>query len=274
MDLEALGLNADELNIDQNDPNGNPLNGFLGIFKAKNNSQDQDAETDSDPEMNSSRKSVKVDKKPKNNKKKFLDTYDIEKPSDILDATYEDILNLEGFAERSAQKLYDSIQNAIKEQPINKIIYASAIPLVGKSAAKDICEHFSIEEIALIFSVSEKKAIELLLEVKDVGEATAKSLIANKEIIRELHKRIEKSISIKSNKPKTTNQLTFCITGQREPFKTIIESAGHKVSSSVSKKTSALINANNETSSKATKAKDLGIPVITTEKELRKFLDK
>ena len=206
--------------------------------------------------------------------KKFLDTYDIEKPSDILDATYEDILNLEGFAERSAQKLYDSIQNAIKEQPINKIIYASAIPLVGKSAAKDICEHFSIEEIALIFSVSEKKAIELLLEVKDVGEATAKSLIANKEIIRELHKRIEKSISIKSNKPKTTNQLTFCITGQREPFKTIIEQAGHKVSSSVSKKTSALINANNETSSKATKAKDLGIPVIKTEKELRKFLDK
>ena len=206
--------------------------------------------------------------------KKFLDTYDIEKPSDILDATYEDILNLEGFAERSAQKLYDSIQNAIKEQPINKIIYASAIPLVGKSAAKDICEHFSIEEIALIFSVSEKKAIELLLEVKDVGEATAKSLIANKEIIRELHKRIEKSIDIKSNKSKTTNQLTFCITGQREPFKTIIESAGHKVSSSVSKKTSALINANNETSSKATKAKDLGIPVITTEKELRKFLDK
>lgn len=205
--------------------------------------------------------------------RKFLDTYDIEKPSDILNATYEDILDLEGFAEKSAKKLYDSIQNAIKEQPINKIIYASAIPLIGKSAAKDICEHFSREEIALIFSVSEERAIELLLEVKDIGETTAKSLIANKEIVRDLHKHIAKSTDIKYNKPKVSNQLTFCITGQREPFKTIIESAGHKVSSSVSKKTSALINANNETSSKATKAKDLGIPVITTEEELRKFLE-
>lgn len=204
--------------------------------------------------------------------KKFLDTYDIEKPSDILNATYEDILDLEGFAEKSAKKLYDSIQNAIKEQPINKILYASAIPLIGKSAAKDICEHFSIEEIALIFSISKKKAIELLLEVKDIGETTAKSLIANKEIVRELYKHITKSTDIKYNKSKINNQLTFCITGQREPFKTIIESAGHKVSSSISKKTSALINANNETSSKATKAKDLGIPVIITEEELRKFL--
>ena len=205
--------------------------------------------------------------------KKFLDTYDIEKPSDILNATYEDILDLEGFAEKSAKKLYDSIQNAIKEQPINKIIYASAIPLIGKSAAKDICEHFSREEIALIFSISEERAIELLLEVKDIGETTAKSLIANKEIVRDLHKHIAKSTDIKCNKPKVSNQFVFCITGQRERFKTIIESAGHKISSSISKKTSALINANNETSSKATKAKDLGIPVITTEEELRKFLE-
>lgn len=205
--------------------------------------------------------------------RKFLDTYDIEKPSDILNATYEDILDLEGFAEKSAKKLYDSIQNAIKEQPINKIIYASAIPLIGKSAAKDICEYFSIEEIALIFSISEEKAIELLLEVKDIGETTAKSLIANKEIVRELYKHITKSTDIKYNKSKINNQLTFCITGQREPFKTIIELAGHKVSSSVSKKTSALINANNEKSSKAIKAKNLGIPIIKTEEELRKFLE-
>lgn len=205
--------------------------------------------------------------------KKFLDTYDIEKPSDILNATLEDILNLEGFAEKSAKKLYDSIQNAIKEQPINKIIYASAIPLIGKSAAKDICEHFSIEELALIFSASEARAIELLLEVKDIGETTARSLIANKEIVRDLYKHIIKSINIKNNKPKANNRLVFCITGQREPFKSIIENAGHKINSSVSKKTSALINANDETLSKAIKAEELGIAIIKTVEELEKFLE-
>ena len=204
--------------------------------------------------------------------KKFLDKFDISKPSDILMATKEDILDLDGFADRSAQKLYDAIQKAVKEQSINKVMYASAIPLIGKSASKDICEHYSIEELTAIYNSSDEEAIKSLLKVKDIGETTAKSLIANKEIIKDLYEYIANVTDIKSNKSQVTNQFTFCITGQREPFKTIIEEAGHKVSSSVSKKTSALINVNNEQSSKATKAQDLGIAIITTEEELKKFI--
>ena len=83
---------------------------------------------------------------------------------------------------------------------------------------------------------------------------------------------IAKSIDIKTNKSKVENRLIICITGQREPFKTIIEEEGHKVSSSVSKKTDALVNANNEKSSKAIKAQELGIPILKTEEELRNFL--
>ena len=45
----------------------------------------------------------------------------------------------------------------------------------------------------------------------------------------------------KEDKKEVKNQKTFCITGQREPFKTIIEEAGHKVTGSVSKKTDALV---------------------------------
>lgn len=204
--------------------------------------------------------------------KKLLDTFDIEKPSDILNATKEDFLELEGFAERSAQKIYDSIQKAIKEQPINRILYSSAIPLIGKSASKDICEHFSAAELISIFDMDEDKAVKKLLEVKDIGETMAKSLIDNKEAFREMHKHIAKSIDIKTNKSKVENRLIICITGQREPFKTIIEEEGHKVSSSVSKKTDALVNANNEKSSKAIKAQELGIPILKTEEELRNFL--
>ena len=75
MNLESLGINPDDLDIDSNDPNGNPLGGIFGIFKAKDSSQEPEAESASEAEMNSSRKSVKVDKKPKNNKKKFLDFF-------------------------------------------------------------------------------------------------------------------------------------------------------------------------------------------------------
>lgn len=208
--------------------------------------------------------------------KKFIDTFDIEKPSDILSATKEDILELEGFADKSAQKLYDSIQKAIKEQPINKVMYASAIPLIGRSASKDICEKYSMNELPLNISpahyVGREDAINMLTAIDNIGKNMAEAFIDNKQVFIDLLKATEKVKDIKVNKLKTANQLTFCITGQREPFKTIIENAGHKVSGSVSKKTSALINANGETSSKATKAKELEIPIIKTEEELKDFL--
>lgn len=206
--------------------------------------------------------------------KKFLDTYDMYTPCAILTATKEHILELDGFAEKSAQKLYDAIQKAIKEQPINKVMYASAVPLIGKSASKDICEHYSIEELTVIYKSSDEEAIKSLLKVKDIGETTAKSLIANKATVKELYDSIAKVTDIKSNKPQVSNQFVFCITGQREPFKTIIEENGHKVSSSVSKKTTALVNANNEQSSKAIKAMELNLPIITTVEELNSFIQK
>ena len=205
--------------------------------------------------------------------KKFIDTFDIESPTEILNATKIDILDLEGFAEKSAQKLYDAIQKAIKEQPINKVLYASAIPLIGKSASKDICEHFNIQDLSIMINTYNKEDfVKKMCEVKDIGTTMAESFFNNKELFTYLASKIKVLKDIKTNRPKVANQLTFCITGQREPFKTMIENAGHKVSGSVSKKTSALINANDETSSKATKAKDLGIPIIKTKEELNKFL--
>lgn len=205
--------------------------------------------------------------------KKILDHYDVEEPHHILGLQREHLLCLEGFAEKSAEKLVNAVKKAIKEQPVNKVLYAAAIPLIGRSASKDICEHFSTQELTeMMNSYSKNEFINKLCDVKDIGTTMAESFYDNKELFICLLRQISNVIDIKSNKPKVNNQLIFCITGQREPFKTIVEEVGHKVSSSVSKKTTALINANNETSSKATKAKDLGIPIIKTEQELRDFL--
>ena len=73
----------------------------------------------------------------------------------------------------------------------------------------------------------------------------------------------------KSNK----EQLSFCITGQREPFKSIIEEAGHKVTGSVSKKTVALIDASRDLSTtKAIKAIELNIPIVNSVEKLKELL--
>jgi NAD-dependent DNA ligase len=79
-------------------------------------------------------------------------------------------------------------------------------------------------------------------------------------------------VAVKDNNS-DKEQLSFCITGQREPFKTMIETAGHKVSSSVSKKTKALIDSSGDlTTSKAKKALELGVPIIKTVEELEELL--
>lgn len=205
--------------------------------------------------------------------KKLLDYYDIEEAHHILGLQKEHLLELEGFADKSAEKLANAVEEAVKEQPVNKVLYASAIPLIGRSASKDICEHFSIQELMSLINLDNKKEfIKELCKVKDIGVTMAESFYDNKSLFTCLLKCIYRVNDIKSNKAKPVKQLIFCITGQREPFKTIIEETGHKISSSVSKKTDALINANDETSSKSTKAKHLGIPIIKTEQELRDFL--
>ena len=205
---------------------------------------------------------------------KILDTYEVNSHEEILSITKEQILALEGFAEKSAQSLYDSIQKAIKKQPVDKILYASAIPLIGKSTAKDICKVYTIEELSNILAKPDTEAIKDLCKIKGIGKETAKSFVKYKDKFRLMFVAIEEvtNVAVKNNNP-DKELYSICITGQREPFKTIIELAGHKVTSSVSKKTKALIAADGDlTTSKAVKAIELKIPIIKTVEELEELL--
>lgn len=205
---------------------------------------------------------------------KILDTYEVNSHEEILSITKEHLLALDGFAEKSAQSLYDAIQKAIKKQPIDKVLYASAIPLIGKSTAKDICKVYTIEELSNILAKSDTDAVKDLCKIKGIGKETANSLVKHKDKFRLMFVAINEvtDIAVKDNNP-NKEQYSICITGQREPFKTIIESAGHKVTSSVSKKTKALIAADGDlTASKAVKAIELKIPIIKTVEELEELL--
>ena len=205
---------------------------------------------------------------------KILDTYEVNSHEEILSITKEHLLALDGFAEKSAQSLYDAMQKAIKKQPIDKVLYASAIPLIGKSTAKDICKVYTIKELSNILAKSDTDAVKDLCKIKGIGKETANSLVKHKDKFRLMFVAINEvtDIAVKDNNP-NKEQYSICITGQREPFKTIIESAGHKVTSSVSKKTKALIAADGDlTTSKAVKAIELKIPIIKTVEELEELL--
>ena len=75
MNLEALGINTDDLeNLVENE-DGSPDKNFFGIFKTNLSNNHEETNTNEQHENSSNGKTVKVQKKQKNNKKKFLDTY-------------------------------------------------------------------------------------------------------------------------------------------------------------------------------------------------------
>ena len=205
---------------------------------------------------------------------KIMDTYEVVTPTNILNLRKNHLLNLEGFADKSATNIENSILKAIKTQPINKVLYASAIPLVGKDASNRICKVYTIDELSNILAKPNDEAIKDLCKVKGIGKETAQSLVENKEQFRLMFVAIDEvtDVAVKNN-DSDKEQYSFCITGQREPFKSMIESAGHKLTGSVSKKTKALVDSSGDlTTSKAKKALELGIPIIKTAEELEKLL--
>lgn len=204
---------------------------------------------------------------------KILDTFEVESPYDVLFMDKEEILMLEGFADKSADNLEKALLKARKSQPLNRIMYSAAIPLVGRDASKRICEAYSMQELCEIFDKENKEeAINDLCKIKNIGKEIATSLVKNRFMFITLVAAIDDVQDIKKEKT-NKEQLSFCITGQREPFKSMIESAGHKVTGSVSKKTKALIDSSGDlTTTKALKALELNIPIVTTVEQLEELL--
>ena len=151
MNLESLGINPDDLDIDSNDPNGNPLGGIFGIFKAKDSSQEPEAESASEAEMNSSRKSVKVDKKPKNNKKKFLDSFGTNLTNKAKNNELDDVIGREVEIERIIQILNRRNKNnpcLIGEPGVGKTAIAQGLAI--KIARQQVPAKLLNKEVYLI----------------------------------------------------------------------------------------------------------------------------
>lgn len=182
----------------------------------------------------------------------------------IFDLRKEDIEGLEGFGEKSAENIIQSIQSA-RKVPFSSFIYSLGIRHVGEQTAKDITKRFShIDELCTA-------DMETLESIDGVGTKVASSVFdffRSKVQMTEVARLLER-VSIEYPTQNTSTILVgkiFVITGtlpsmSRDEAKALIESHGGKVSSSVSKKTNYVL-AGESAGSKLTDAENLGVEVI------------
>lgn len=188
----------------------------------------------------------------------------------LLKYRKNELVGLERMGEKSVQNLLDAIE-ASKVNPLNRLIYALGIRMIGQRASQILADAFGD-----IGKLSEAD-FDMLISIPEIGEKMAESIIAffrqeqNRKLIQELK---DYGVNTRSAKKEAKENehfsgKTFVLTGALENYtrdqaKEIIESFGGKVSSSVSKKTDYVL-AGEDAGSKLAKAKELGIAVIDEE---------
>lgn len=209
---------------------------------------------------------------------KFIGKGFIHEPADIfrLEHYREEMVELEGFGEKSYENLMENVEKA-RNTTLAKVIYSLGIPNIGLAGAKLICRHFDNQVDDML-----KAEPEELAAIDGVGDVIAGSFVnyfqdeTKRErflnLLSELHMMQEQE---RDEEQQTLKGKVFVITGSlnhfsnRKELQELIESKGGKVTGSVTGKTDYLIN--NDTtsgSSKNKKAKDLGVPVISEEEFL------
>ena len=198
--------------------------------------------------------------------------------ADLYALKKEDLLGLERFAERKAQKLLDAIA-ASKQQPLARLLVGLGIRHVGEVAARALAERFGSLDALLAAAAEGPQAFQ---EIEGVGPVIAESICdwANRESTRRLVEKLKRAGVDPRQQPRTTTGgvlagRTFVITGTlsqpREAIAAWIEAHGGKVTDSVSRQTSYLIVGDAPSASKLTKAQQLGVPIIS-EAQLRQMV--
>jgi len=205
----------------------------------------------------------------------LMDAALIHDAADLFIIKKEDLLNLERFAERSAENTINAIKGK-KEVSLNKFIYSLGIDHVGEETAFTLAKKFKkLDNI-------KKASLEELKSVSDIGPIVAESIYNwfqrkyNQALIKKFRaagvRVLEEKTFAKSEK---LAGKTFVLTGTleslgRDEAKEMIRELGGDVSGSVSKSTDYVV-AGSEPGSKLDKATKLGLKIIS-EKEFLKIL--
>ncbi len=195
-------------------------------------------------------------------------------PADLFKLTAAQLLELEGYAEKSSENTISAL-NAARTPDLHRLIFGLGIRHVGEQTAKALARHFG--SLDPLFEATE----EALQEVADIGPEVARSLV---EWFQSKDNRLELHQLLKEVSPKAPARgagqgrlagKTVVLTGtfptlSRSEATQLVEAHGGKVSSSVSKKTH-LVVAGEDAGSKLSKARELDVEVID-EEELKRRL--
>lgn len=201
----------------------------------------------------------------------LMDAALIHDAADLFTLKKDDLLNLERFAEKSAENTIGAIKSK-REVPLNKFIYSLGIDHVGEETAFTLAKRFKT------FDKFSQAAPEELENIEDIGPVVSESIIKwfgrayNKKLLEKFKKAELRIIAEKTGSQKLAGKI-FVLTGTleslgRDEAKEKIRDHGGDISSSVSKGTDYVVTGS-EPGSKYERSKKLGIKIIS-EKE---FLD-
>ena len=207
--------------------------------------------------------------------------------ADIFDLKVGDLEPLERFAERSSEKLIESIEKS-KKISLDKFLYALGIRFVGEETGLLVASNLhaitdlevkNLQDVTKVFS---KVSVEKWRDIKGIGEKSAESLVqwfADHENLKLLEKMHEFGVEIVTEDRTVLggdklHGLVFVLTGElsgftRDEAKDMIRKEGGSVSSSVSKKTDYVLAGENA-GSKYDKAMQLGVKILS-EEEFKKL---
>ena len=207
---------------------------------------------------------------------KLIEKEYIYSPQDIYKLTYEELLTIDLIKDKSANNLLNAIEES-KDVTLSKFINALGIRFVGKESSDILAQSFkNIDEL-------KKATYDDLSAIDGIGEKMAKSIIdffANSKNIQMIDEMVSLGVKIK-NKYSNADLLrlkgqSFVITGtldtmSRDYAQAKLKELGAKTPSSVSKNTDYVVVGENP-GSKATKARELGIKILS-EKELLEIIN-
>jgi DNA ligase (NAD+) len=194
----------------------------------------------------------------------------IANPADLYNLTFDQLIDLDRFADKSANNLLKGLEVA-KNQPFEKVLFAVGIRFVGETVAKKLAKEFGS------LSALRAASFDQLVATDEIGEKIAKSIHAffqeerNVKLLEDLEGQGLQMESLqKENQSELLKGKTLVVSGvftlfSRDELKLLIEDNGGKVATSISKKTDYLVAGENMGPSKLKKAQDLGVEIINEE---------
>jgi DNA ligase (NAD+) len=187
---------------------------------------------------------------------------------DLYRLTLEQLVQLDGYGEISAQKALDAIELS-KSQPFSRVLFGLNIPDVGWVTAVNLVRHF--ETVDRLLEASQEE----IEEVDGIGPDRAESIAEwfsdeqNRALVAELRELGLRFEAGEEERPREGPLVgrTYVITGtlerwSREQATEALEAAGAKVTNSVSAKTTALVVGEEPGASKLTKAQRAGVELL------------